>query len=111
LKQLMVESCLLRVLYLKRSFQISFAHRCRPDSADNDGVFTDCVNDFPSPEDKLPPTALAQLIENCSSLRMLKKNLRAIVDAESDARSGAWIPTRNIANDGFDVAGGFLRPD
>jgi hypothetical protein len=42
---------------------------------------------------------------------MLKKNLRAIVNAKSDPCGGAWITTRDVADDRFDVAGRFLGPD
>jgi hypothetical protein len=46
-KKLMVEG-----QSLKRCFQICLTHRCWPDSADNDGVPTDCVNNLPSSENE-----------------------------------------------------------
>jgi len=83
----------LRVLYLKRRFQIGFAYCRGPDSTDDDIVRADRVNDFPPPEDKLSPTALLQLLKDASSFRVLKANLRTIVDTESDTRGSAWITT------------------
>jgi hypothetical protein len=45
-----LRSCLLRDQALKRRFYIGLAHCCRPDPADDDGVSTDRVNDFPASE-------------------------------------------------------------
>jgi hypothetical protein len=97
-------SRLLRALYLKRRFQIGFAHRCWPYSADDDDVSTNRVNNFSSPENEFPPSTFAQFIQNRSRFWMLKKNLRAIVDAESDACRRFWIATRDVADDCLNVA-------
>jgi catechol 2,3-dioxygenase-like lactoylglutathione lyase family enzyme len=95
----------------ERFLHISFAHRRGPDSADDDGVSTNRVDDFPATEDQLAPATVAQFVENGSSFRMVEKNLCAIVDAKSDARRCAGIAARDVAKDRFDVARCFLRPD
>jgi hypothetical protein len=99
------------VPYSERRFQIGFAHRGRPYSADNDIVGADRVNDFPATINELSPTPFAQFAENCSSFGMLKKNLRAIINAQSNPCRSFRIPTRDVANDRLDVAGGFFRPN
>lgn len=71
------------------------------DSADDDVISANRVNNFPSAEDELVPAALAQLIENRSRSRMSKENPGSVVNAESDPDRGVWITSRDISNDRF----------
>jgi len=84
--------------YSKLRFQIGFAHRCRPHSTDDDIIVANCINDLPTTVNEFAPSTVAQLVQNCSRFWILKKNLRAIVDAESDASCGAGITARNVTN-------------
>jgi hypothetical protein len=42
------------------------------------------INDFSSLVNQLAPAALAQFIKDCSRFRMLKENLRASINAETN---------------------------
>jgi hypothetical protein len=72
------------ITLLKRRREICFSHRGRPDSANDDIVSADDVDDFPSPINQLVPPVLAQFIEESSSVGMLYENLRSLENAKTD---------------------------